>query len=262
VRALVTGAASGIGRAVAVRLARDTVERSSGKASVVLVDLADTALEETAALVRAVGGEAFSIAADLALPEAGQQVTEAVADRLGGKLDVLVSNAGIAQSSPIVGLTLEAYDREFAVNALATWVLVKALHPFLRAARGCVVVTASMSATSPTPGLGAYSPSKAAAAMLVQTMAHELGPDGIRCNSVSPGPIRTPLTLAAYEDPEVERTRIAKIPLRRIGEPEDVAGAVSFLAGPDAAYVTGVDLLVDGGLHTSLMDMVRGAVQL
>lgn len=261
-RVVVTGAASGIGRAVAVRLARDTVERTGCKARILLVDLADAALEETAALVRAVGGEAVCVCADLAQPAAGQQVTAAVANRLGGGLEVLVSNAGVARACPIVGLTLDAYEHEFAVNARATWVLVKALHPFLRTARGCVIVTASMSATSPTPGLGVYSPSKAAVAMLVQQLAHELGPEGIRCNSVSPGQIRTGLTRAIYEDPEIERKRVANIPLRRIGEPEDVANVVSFLAGPDAAYVTGADLLVDGGLHTSLMDMARGNVEL
>jgi glucose 1-dehydrogenase len=131
----------------------------------------------------------------------------------------------------------------------------------LKASRGAIVATASISATQPTPPHGAYSASKAALVMLIKQMAYEFGPDGIRCNCVSPGMIHTGMTNSVYSDPTLRAERASQIPLRRVGDPEDVAAVVAFLAGPAAGYVTGVDLIVDGGVSTALMPtMRRGAV--
>jgi NAD(P)-dependent dehydrogenase (short-subunit alcohol dehydrogenase family) len=106
--------------------------------------------------------------------------------------------------------------------------------------------------------MGAYGPSKAALVMLVRQLAYEWGPDGIRCNCVSPGTTHTSMTEGTYADPARKSERASHIPLRRIGDPEDLAAAIAFLASSDARYVTGIDLLVDGGLGTSLLPAVRG----
>jgi NAD(P)-dependent dehydrogenase (short-subunit alcohol dehydrogenase family) len=117
----------------------------------------------------------------------------------------------------------------------------------------------SISASQPTPPHGAYSPSKAALVMLVRQMAYEWGPDGIRCNCVSPGMTHTGMTDQVYSDPQRRAERASHIPLRRVGDPIDIARVVAFLISPDAGYVTGVDLPVDGGVQTALMPTLRGA---
>jgi NAD(P)-dependent dehydrogenase (short-subunit alcohol dehydrogenase family) len=176
-------------------------------------------------------------------------------------LDVLVSNAGIAPGGMLDALDPAVYELTFAVNTRATWLLGKALHPMLKAnGGGAIVATASIAAEEPSAPVGAYSASKAALVMLVRQMAYEWGPDGIRCNCVSPGMTHTGLTDGTYSDPAKKAERAAHVPLRRIADPEDVASVIAFLAGPDAAYVTGVNLVVDGGVQTSLLPTIRGLV--
>jgi glucose 1-dehydrogenase len=253
VRAVITGAASGIGRAVAERLAADAAARGE-RASLVLVDQTGQALAEVAGSLDA---DAHALALDLADADAGERVAVAARERLGG-LDVLVSNAGVATARPLAELSLEEYERTFAVNTRATWLLAKACYPLLRSARGALVATASIASVEPAPPMGAYAASKAALAMLVAQLAYEWGPDGIRCNCVSPGLTHTGMTDATYSDPERRAERAAQVPLRRVGQAQDVAAVIAFLAGPDAAYVTGENVLVDGGLQTVLLAAVRG----
>jgi NAD(P)-dependent dehydrogenase (short-subunit alcohol dehydrogenase family) len=164
-----------------------------------------------------------------------------------------VSNAGIIGRSSLLDLSLADYERSFAINTRATWLLAKAAHPLLAASKGSIVATASISAHEPTPPLGAYSASKAALIMLVRQMAVEWGPDGIRCNTVSPGSTHTAMTDARYSDPVQRAAAAQRNPLRTVGLPENQAAAIAFLLSPDAAYITGIDLLVDGGLSTMLM---------
>lgn len=257
-KAVVTGAASGIGRACAVRLAADARARDE-TATLLLVDVSPGPLEQLVGELVAQGADATGLTVDLADPEAGATVAAAAAERLGG-VDVLVSNAGIAIGELFATLPLADWDKTFAVNTRATFLLAQALRPLLAASRGCLVATASVSASEPTPPLGAYSASKAALVMLVRQLAYEWGREGIRCNCVSPGMVHTGLTDATYSNPEIRAERSARVPLQRIGAPEDIAAAVSFLTGPDAAYVTGVNLAVDGGLQTVLMPQLRGIV--
>jgi NAD(P)-dependent dehydrogenase (short-subunit alcohol dehydrogenase family) len=252
-RAVVTGAASGIGRAVAVRLAADARARG-GEARLLLVDVSADRLAEVA---RGVDADVATLVADLGAADAGVRVAAAARERFEG-VDALVSNAGIAVASPLVELGLEAYERTFAVNTRATFLLAQALHPLLREAGGALVATASIAATFPAPPMGAYAASKAALVMLVRQLAYEWGPDGIRCTTVSPGTTHTGLTDGTYSDPVRKAERAALLPLGRIADPEEIAGVIAFLAGPDASYVTGIDVVVDGGFSTSLLPSVRG----
>lgn len=250
-RILLTGAARGIGRAMAERLARDSLQRHGAPARMVLADLHESELAELAERLRADGAEVRAITADMADPQVPARLVEAAAD-FGG-LDAVVSNAGFAIPSPLLDARVEDWDTVFAVHVRAAWLLGRAAHPLLKAARGCIVVTTSIAGSHPTAPLAAYSPSKAAALMLVRQMALEWGPDGIRATALSPGVTETPGTAPVYADPKSRAQREARVPLRRIAQAEDMANALSFLVGPDAGYVSGTELLVDGGLSTGLM---------
>ena len=255
-RFVITGAASGIGRAVA-ELAAD-----SG-AALCLVDRDDVALNEVAEAVRARAALVEPLSADLADPAVPEQVIAKAAAAMGG-IDVLISNAGAPFVAPLAELSTEAFDLSIAINARAAWLLGKAAHRWLKLSGGAIVVTASITGHEPTPPLGAYAAAKAALLMLVQQMALEWGPDGIRCNSVSPGPTMTGMTAGVFNDPADEKQRAMRahresfLPLRKLGRPEEVARTLMFLAGPEASQITGVDILVDGGLSLALMPAAGG----
>ncbi len=261
-RAVVTGAASGIGRAVAQRLAAQAAARAE-PCALLLVDIDEQgagALSAELAQAAQADGHALSaipLAVDLTAADAGTTVAAAAHEQLGG-LDALISNAGIVSACPLLELSVDQWERTFAVNTRATWLLAQAAYPLLRDSRGTLVATASIAAREPAPPMGAYAPSKAALVMLVRQLAHEWGPDGIRCSCVSPGTTHTAMTDGTYGDAARKAERASHIPLRRIGDPEDLAAAIAFLASTDARYVTGIDLLVDGGLGTSLLPAVRG----
>lgn len=243
-RAIITGAASGVGRATAQRLA------SLGDVALVLTDRDRVPLEELAHDLR--DSRIEIRIADIAQPEVPSALVEACVARFGG-LDAVVSNAGAVTGAPLLDLETAQFDHLFHVNTRPTWLLGKAAHAHLKAARGSIVATASMSAEHPTPPLGTYAASKAALLMLVRQMALEWGPDGIRANCVSPGPTVTGITQSSYADPERRRQREAAIPLGRVGSADDIAQAICFMIGPGAAQITGQNLVVDGGLGTALM---------
>ena len=156
---------------------------------------------------------------------------------------------------------VEDWDRLFAVNTRATWLLAKAAHPALKESGGALVATASMSGTLTHAGLGAYAPSKAAVIMLCKVLAQEFGRDGIRVNTVSPGMTRTGMTERIYEDAGVTAARNDLVPLGRVATPEDIADVISFLLGPDARYVNGHDLIVDGGVTGNFLGRLPGLTQ-
>lgn len=259
-RVLVTGAASGIGRATSRRLARDA-QASGPVGKLALVDLAPSeALDDLVRELAGLGVEAHPLYGDMGTADdPGRVVGEAV-ERLGG-LDGLVSNAGVNRPGPLVEYAVEDWDRLFAVNTRATWLLAKAAHAALAASHGAIVAVASMSGSNAHAGLGAYAPSKAAVIMLGRVLAQELGPDGIRVNTVSPGMVRTGMTERVYADAEVAAARDALVPLGRVATPEDIADVISFLLGPDARYVTGHDLVVDGGVAGNHLGRLPGLTQ-
>ena len=253
-RALVTGAASGIGRATCLRLARDARGRGE-KAQIAAVDV--VAVDALAGELGALGAETLPLRGDMATVDDPARVVEEAVRRFGG-LDALVSNAGVNRPGALADYPVDAWDRMFAVNVRATWLLAKAAHPTLRDARGAIVVIASMSGSNAHANLGAYGPSKAAVINLVMVLAQEFGRDGIRVNSVSPGMVRTGMTAKVYEDAAVAAARDELVPLGRVATPEDMADVVAFLLGPDARYVNGHDLVVDGGVSGNFLGRLPG----
>jgi glucose 1-dehydrogenase len=260
-RVVVTGAASGIGRAVCLRLARDA-RAAGGSARVAAVDVGRPAeLDRLAAELAGLGAETLPLDGDMGEPDAPGRVVAAAVERFGG-LDGLVSNAGINRPGPLTSYTVEDWDRVFAVNVRATWLLARAAHPALRVTRGAIVAVASMSGSHAHAGLGAYAPSKAALIMLVRVLAQELGHDGIRVNALSPGMVRTGMTRQVYADPDVATARASLVPLGRVAAPEDMADVIAFLLGPDARYVNGHDLVADGGVTGNHLGRLPGLSQI
>jgi NAD(P)-dependent dehydrogenase (short-subunit alcohol dehydrogenase family) len=261
-RVLVTGAASGIGRATCLRLARDA--RALGHpAHVAAIDISTAAsgLDGLVAELKDLGAEPLAIHADMADAEAPGRAVAAAVERFGG-LDGLVSNAGVNRPGRLLDYAVDDWDRMFAVNTRATWLLARAAHPALQSSRGAIVAVASMSGSNAHANLGAYGPSKAAVIMLAKVLAQEFGPDGIRVNTVSPGMVRTGMTAAVYTDQRVAAERAALAPLGRVAAPEDIADVIAFLLGPDARYVTGHDLVVDGGVTGNLLGRLPGLTRI
>jgi len=257
-RYLVTGAASGIGRATVLRLARDA--RSAGRAAkITIVDVAQAKakLDAVAEELRKLDAEPLALHADMATADAPARAVGEAVTRFGG-LDGLVSNAGINRPGALLTYTVEDWDALFNVNTRATWLLAKAAHDALATAKGAIVVTASMSGSNAHANLGAYAPSKAAVIMLMRVLAQEFGRDGVRVNSVSPGMVRTGMSEKAYQDASVAAERAALVPLGRVAAPEDIADAVAFLLGPDARYINGHDLVVDGAVSGNFLGRLPG----
>ncbi|MCP5152805.1 MAG: SDR family oxidoreductase [Ectothiorhodospiraceae bacterium] len=256
-RALVTGAASGIGRATCLRLARDGAANGT-PAQIAAVDLAATpALDAVVAEVAALGGKAFAVAADMGSADGPGKAVGAAVTRLGG-LDAVVSNAGINRPGKMLDYTVEDWDQVFAVNTRATWLLAKAAHPALADGGGAIVAVSSMSGNFAHAGLGAYGPSKAAVSMTVRVLAQEFAPDGIRVNAVSPGMVQTGMTVNVYANNEVASARAGLVPLGRVAQPEDMADVIVFLLGHDARYVNGQDIIVDGGFTGNHLGRIPG----
>jgi len=211
--------------------------------------------------LRKLDAEALELHGDMGTAEApGRAVADAIA-RFDG-LDGLVSNAGINRPGPLAQYSVDDWDRVFAVNTRATWLLAKAAHPALKASQGAIVAVGSMSGSNPHANLGAYGPTKAAVIMLVQVLAQEFGRDGIRVNSISPGMVRTGMTARVYEDQKIAAERDALVPLGRVATPEDMADVVAFLLGPDARYINGHDLVVDGGVSGNFLGRLPGTSQI
>jgi len=255
-RLIITGAASGIGRATALQFASRPVE---GKAAeILLVDRDPENLAKVASEVAEKGARTEVFVGDLGNVDVPAKIIATAIEKFGG-LDTLISNAGAIHRIPLVELGPDEFDRMMNINARATLLLAQASHIYLKAAKGSIVATASTAADNPAVPLGAYSASKVALVMLVRQMAAEWGADGIRCNCVSPGPTHTSMTKASYDDPAGREKRGQEIPLGRVGQPDDLAKAIYFLAGTDAGHISGINLLVDGGLSTTLGNSKSGA---
>ena len=242
--ALVTGGGRGIGRAVAEGLA-------AAGAAVVVNYLADEAsARRTAAAIRDSGGRAWALQADVADPGQVEALFENAAGRLGGGLDILVNNAGgPGVRRPLGEMTLEEWRRCLAVNLDGVFLCTRAALPLLPDGRGRIVNVTSISARSGGgPGSGHYAAAKGGVSNFTRACARELAPRGITVNGVAPGVIDTDLHRRGTP-PEELAAVTAQVPLGRIGSAAEVAGAVVFLCGDGARYITGEILEVNGGLR-------------
>jgi NAD(P)-dependent dehydrogenase (short-subunit alcohol dehydrogenase family) len=243
--AIITGAATGIGRASALLFAR-------AGARVALVDVREPELARTDADVRAAGGEAMALAADLAQPDDCAAVV-ARAVRGFGRLDVLLNNAGVGTmvvGGTVESISLEHWDLAQDVNVRAIYLVSRAAVPHMRGAGGGAIVNiASVSAFhgSVDRPTHAYAASKGAVLALTRAMAASYGRDGIRVNAICPGTIRTRLTADIVERVERSAKEGHGIPLGRVGEPEDIARCALFLASDDASFISGAAIVADGG---------------
>ena len=232
-RAIVTGAASGIGRASAELFAQEG-------ARVLAVDLPSSKF--------GLAGGVVCLGADLIRAESPALIIERAVAEFGG-IDILFNNAGIGASSPVADMTDEIWDRVNAVNLTAVFRLTRAAIPHLLASgSGRIINTASVMAEGTDFGLGAYCASKAGVVGLTRTLALELGRKGVTANAIMPGAIVTGMTRRNFEDPKIAEVWEKKAALRRLGQPIDIARVALFLASDDAAFVTGQAIAVDGGL--------------
>ncbi|PZQ58687.1 MAG: oxidoreductase [Sphingomonas taxi] len=234
--ALVTGGSRGIGSAIARRLAAE------GATVAITYAGNKVAADATVAAIESAGGTAYAFRADAADPVSQRAGVEQAATTLGG-IDILVHNAGVAEFSAIAEDTDETYDRQFGVNVKGLHVGTRAALPHLRDG-GRIILIGSISGEMAFPATSVYSATKAAVAALARGWAKDLAPRNILVNTVQPGPIDTDMNPA---DGEFAQHMLGFIPLGRYGKVEDIAGAVAFLAGPDAGYITGTTLNVDGG---------------
>ncbi|UGB45506.1 glucose 1-dehydrogenase [Frateuria edaphi] len=241
--ALVTGAAQGIGRAIALRLAQE------GAAVVIEDRVANDLARETLAQVQATGARACLIEGDVAQVEAVQRVmAEAVAQM--GRVDILVNNAGVERRAGFLDVTEADYDLVLDVNLKGVFFLTQAFahHVRDRGDGGRIVNISSVHEELPFPHFASYCASKGGVKMLMRDLSVELAPLGITLNNIAPGAIKTPINAHLMSDPALVKALMKNIPLQRLGSPEEVAGAVAFLCGDDARYMTGSTLFVDGGL--------------
>ena len=238
--AVVTGAAGGIGAATVRLLAQHG-------ARVVLADRDGAACEANAQALRQGGARALGLALDVTDGAAVQAFAARVSAELGDAA-ILVNNAGILVRKGIDDPDAEAIVRQVMdVNLHGAFAMVRAFLPALRRTRGTVVNVASGAAFVAQPGCAGYSASKGALRLLTQTLAVDLGADGVRVNAVAPGVIETPMTQATLGDATRLGAFLKRIPAGRVGQPDEIAAAVLFLASPMATYVNGVTLPVDGG---------------
>jgi len=240
-RALVTGAGRGIGRAIALRLAE-------GGCRVAAADIQEGPLAETAALIQDLGRDAFAIRADVTVPaEVERMVAETV--RAFGGLEVLVNNAGVSSAAFIESVTDAEIERVFSVNLKGVLRVTRAAVPHLKqSGRGRIINLSSVEGIRGSGLLPVYGATKAGVLGLTRANAVELARFGITVNAVCPGPIQTEMLKPLLSDEKFREKMLKGVPMRRLGVPEDVAGAVAFFASAEASFITGNVLVIDGGM--------------
>lgn len=237
--ALITGAGSGIGQDIAVKLAQMG-------ANVVITGRKESLLKETAAL----HGNISYIVADVGKTEDVSRVLVEIKQKFN-RLDIMVNNAGMAPVTPIAEQTLAEFDTVFNINVRAVVDLTTQALPLLKESKGSIVNIGSAVANQPLPNMSVYSASKAALKTLTFVWAKELAKDGIRVNNIAVGPIETPIydkTELSAEEAQAHKDRVTSlVPLGRFGQPKDISAIVALLVSEEGSFITGADTAVDGG---------------
>jgi 3-oxoacyl-[acyl-carrier protein] reductase len=235
--ALVTGGSRGIGAAIAKRLAAE------GAAVAITYSSSPDRAEAVVKEIESAGGKAIAIQADAADADAVKRSVNETVKQLGG-LDILVNNAGVAAMAPLDQFTLEDYDRTMAVNVRGVFVASQEASRHMKEGGRIITIGSTNAERMPFAGGGVYAASKAAVAGLTKGLARDLGPRGITVNNVQPGPVDTDMNPA---DGPFAETLKGMMALPRYGTGDEIASFVAYLAGPEAAYITGASLLIDGG---------------
>ncbi len=242
--AVITGSSKGIGRAIAERMAEQG-------AKVVISSRKAGPCDEVAAALNAKfgAGTAISVPANISSKEQLKNLVDET-NRQFGRIDVLVCNAASnPYYGPMAGIEDEQFRKIFDNNVLANHWLISFVAPQMIARKdGAIIIVSSIGGLRGTPVIGAYGISKAADMQLARNLAHEYGPHNVRVNCIAPGLIKTDFAKALWEDPDNLKKRTATTPLRRIGEPDEIAGAAVFLASRAGSFVTGQSIVVDGGV--------------
>ncbi|HET8664901.1 MAG TPA: SDR family NAD(P)-dependent oxidoreductase [Nocardioides sp.] len=243
--ALITGAASGVGRATAHRFATERCR------AIYLFDRNAEGLDQVAAELGDICPRAVRVVGDVGVDEDCERVVQQVVAE-EGRIDIFVGNAPAHSAAPFLEMSRDEWDRVLRINLRASFVLGQLVARVMREqGAGSIMYTSSVSSLGASMEYAHYGASKAGIANLVQTMALELVGYGVRVNAVSPGPLDTPQSrdvLGSDEAMERARESWPLVPMNRLGLPEEVAAAFAFLASPDASYITGINLVVDGGL--------------
>ena len=237
--AIISGGARGQGEVEAKLFAQEG-------ARVVFGDILDEEGKQVEAAIRGAGGEATYVHLDVT-QEADWQQAVAAAVSTYGKLDILVNNAGILRRDGIEETSRELWDTVMAVNATGVFLGTKHAIPEMRKAGGGSIVNISSVSGMVALGGPAYNASKGAVRVFTKVTAIRHADDNIRCNSIHPGPVRTPMTESTYSDPDMLAQRLRSMPLGRLGTSEDIAYGVLYLASDEAAFMTGSELVIDGG---------------
>ena len=243
---IVTGAGNGLGAAIAQAAA-------VAGWRVGVLDLDGSAAQSVA---QRIGHESVALQADIAQELSVQEALEQFAQTTSSAApDALVCNAGIVRFGPLLNASLEDFRQVVDVNLTGTFITARAVARRMIAAGqpGSLVTVTSMNGVAPGPNSGAYGPTKAAVALLTQQMALEWGPFGIRANAIAPGLINAGMSEPIYADDEIRARRESSVPLRRLGAAEEVAAAALFLLSDAASYISGTELLVDGGVTMSVI---------
>jgi 3-oxoacyl-[acyl-carrier protein] reductase len=241
--AVVTGASKGIGAEIARHLAAD------GAAVVVNYSSSKEGADKVVADITRQGGQAIAVKANLSNPGDVERLFAETKKRFD-RLDILVNNAGIYEFSPLEGITPEHFHKQFNLNVLGLVLATQQAASHFGASGGSVVNVSSVVATLAPPNTSVYSATKAAVNAITRSLAQELGPRKIRVNAVNPGMVETEGTHSAgITESDFRKQVEAQTPLGRIGQPQDIAPAVAFLASDDASWITGETLYISGGMR-------------
>lgn len=241
--AVVTGASKGIGASIAVHLAAE------GASVVVNYASSKQGADRVVAEITGKGGKAVAIQADVSQPVEIERLFNG-AKQAFGKIDILVNNAGIYEFSPLAQITPEHFHKQFNLNVLGLLLASKEAVKHFGDQGGNIVNISSVVATLASPNASVYSATKAAVDAITRSLAHELGPNKIRVNSINPGMVETEgVVSSGISESDMRKQIEARTPLGRIGQPQDIAPAVVFLASDDSAWLTGETLFISGGLR-------------